>query len=70
MENVTCNVTCKFPVNDFRWVEYVSEFNRDFTKILDDDSDEGYFLEVDAQYSEIVHKFHNGFPFFTRTNEY
>ena len=39
----------KLPVNDFKWVEETSRLNEDFIKSQDDDSDEGYSLEVDVQ---------------------
>ena len=53
----------KFPVNDFKWVEDISEFNVDFIKNYNDGSDKGYFLEVDVQCSENLHSFHNVLPF-------
>ena len=34
----------KLLVNDFKWVENMSEFNEDFIKSNNDDSDEGSFL--------------------------
>ena len=40
----------KFPVNVFEWVEELSQFNEDFIKNYDEDSNKGYFLEVDVQY--------------------
>ena len=36
----------KLPVNHFKWVEDISEFNEDFIKIYNGESDEGYFLKV------------------------
>ena len=45
-------------VNDFKWVEDISEFNEDFTKSHDDISDEGYFLKVDIQLLENLHNLH------------
>ena len=30
----------------FKWVEEISEFNKDFTKSDKDESDEGYFLRL------------------------
>ena len=35
----------KLPVNNFDWVEDTSQF-----KYYNEESDEGYFLEVDVQY--------------------
>ena len=37
----------KLPVNDFEWIEEISEFNDNFIKSYNDGSDEGSFLEVD-----------------------
>ena len=53
----------KLPVNDFKWVEDISEFNEDFVKSFNDESDEGHFLEVDVQYPEKIHNLHNDLPF-------
>ena len=38
------------------------QFNEDFIKDCNEESDEGYFLEVAVQYLEKLHKFHNYFP--------
>ena len=51
------------PVNDFRWVEDISEFDESFIKSYNEKSDEGYCLEVDLQYLENLHNLHNDFPF-------
>ena len=53
----------KLPVNNFEWIEDTSQFNEDFIKNYNEESDEGYFLEVDAQHLEKVHKRHNDLPF-------
>ena len=45
----------KLAVDDFKWVEKISQFSKDFTKNYFEDSDEGYFLEVDVQYPEKFH---------------
>ena len=34
------------------WVENTSQPNKDFTKIQKGDSDESYFFEADAKYTE------------------
>ena len=44
----------KLPVNGFEWVEELSQFNEDFIKNYDEDSNKGYFLEVDAEYPKNV----------------
>ena len=33
---------------------YTSQFDKDFMKNYNENSDEGYFLEVDVQYSEVI----------------
>ena len=42
----------KLPVNNFEWIKDTSQFNEDFIKRYDEESGEGYFLEVDVQYLE------------------
>ena len=39
----------KLPVNDFSWIEDISEFGKCFIKSCNDESDQGYFLEIDVQ---------------------
>ena len=40
----------KLPVNKFEWIEDTSQFNEDFIKSYNEESDEGHFLEADVQY--------------------
>ena len=49
----------KLPVNNFEWIKDTSQFNEDFIKNYNEESDEGYFLEVDVQYLEKLHELHN-----------
>ena len=42
----------KLLVNDFGWIEETSQFNEDFIRNYNEESDEGYFLEVNAHYYE------------------
>ena len=42
----------KLPVNNFEWIEGTSKFNEDFMRNYNEESNEGYFLEVDVQYPE------------------
>ena len=43
----------KLPVNGFMWYnKYLSDFNEDFVKNYNENSDEGYFLEVDVEYAK------------------
>ena len=53
----------KLPANKFEQIEDTSQFNEDFIKNYNKESDEGYFLEVDVQYSETLHELHNDLPF-------
>ena len=45
----------KLPVNKFEWREEISQFNEDFIKSYNEESDEGYFLEFDVQYLKKLH---------------
>ena len=38
----------KLPVNNFEWIKDTSQFNEHFMKNYNEESDEGYFLEVDV----------------------
>ena len=53
----------KLAVNTFEWKEVTTQFNENFTKNFKEESDEGYFLEVDVQYPEKLHELHNNLPF-------
>ena len=39
----------------FKWVENTSQFSKDFIENYNEDSDVGYFFEVQVQYSEELH---------------
>ena len=54
----------KLPVNGFMWYnEYSSDFNEDFLKNYNEDSDERYFLEVDIEYPKKLWSSHKDLPF-------
>ena len=36
----------KLPVNIFEWIKHTSQFNKDFIKNYNEESDEGYFLKL------------------------
>ena len=38
------------PINSFKWVEKLSKFNDRFIKNYNENSDIGYFFEVDVKY--------------------
>ena len=59
----------KLPVNGFEWFEDISQFNEDLIKSYNDESDEGYFLEVDFQYPESLHSLHIDLPFLSKRME-
>ena len=46
----------KLPVNNFWWIEYNSQFNKDFIKTIN-------FFEVGIQYPEKLHELHNDLLF-------
>ena len=52
-------------VNGFKWFEKTSQFNEDFTESYNEESNEGYFLEVDAELPEKLYELHNDLPFLT-----
>ena len=37
----------KLPVNGFKWVNDISEINKEFIKNYDENNDKGYILEVE-----------------------
>ena len=44
------------------WIKANSEFNGYFLENCNEESKEGYFLEVNIQYPEKLHELHNGLP--------
>ena len=55
----------KLPADGFKWFENTSQFNKDFIKDYNEYNNEGYFHEIDVQYFEKLHSFHNDLPFLT-----
>ena len=53
----------KLPVSDFKWVDDLSIFTKDFIKNYNENSDEGYLFEVDVEYPKNIHKLHSDLPF-------
>ena len=53
----------KLPVNNFEQIEETSQHNEDFLKKYNEESDEGYFLEVDVQYPLKLYELNNDLPF-------
>ena len=62
-------ISQKLPLNKYGCIEDTSSLNNDFIKNYKEESDQGYFLEVDVQYPEKLHELHNDLPtIFTRKN--
>ena len=53
----------KLPVKGFKWVEDLSEFHESFIKNYDENTDTGYFLEVDVKYLKKLFNLHKDLPF-------
>ena len=47
----------KLPVNGFKWENDLSRFNEDLIKNYNENSDIGYFLEVDIEYPKQLMEF-------------
>ena len=56
-------VSQKITVNGFMWDKYLSDFSEDLKKNFDENSDVGYFLEVDVEYPKKVFSSHEELPF-------
>ena len=56
----------KFPVNGFEWVEELSQINDEFTRNYDEDSNKGYFLEVDVEYPKNLLNLHGDLHFYLK----
>ena len=56
----------KLPVNGFEWVENLSPFKEDFIKNYDEDSNKGYFLEVDVEHPKKKCNLHSDLPFYLK----
>ena len=53
----------KLPVNDFKWVKNLSQFNESFIRNYNENSDVRYFLEVDIDYPKKLFNLHKDLPF-------
>ena len=53
----------KLPVNGFKCVKNLSKFNEVFIRNYDQNSDKGYFLEVDVDYTKKLFDLHKDLPF-------
>ena len=53
----------KLPVNGFKWEDDLSRFNERFIKSYNENSNKGYFLEVDVEYPKKLFGSHKDLPF-------
>ena len=53
----------KLPVNGFKWENDLSTFNEIFLKNYNENSNVGYFLEVDIEYPKQLWSSHKELPF-------
>ena len=53
----------KLPVNGFEWENDLSRFNERFIKSYNENSNKGYFLEVDVEYPKKLLNNHKDMPF-------
>ena len=53
----------KLPINGFKWVEKLSRFKERFIRNYNENSDIGYFLEVDIDYLKELLDLHKNLPF-------
>ena len=56
-------ISQKLPVNGFKWEDGLSRFNEEFIKNYNENSDEGYFLEVDIKQWKQLWSSHKDLPF-------
>ena len=59
----------KLPVDGFEWVEELSQFKEGFIKNYDEDSNKGYFLEVEVEYPKKLFSLHSDLPFLPEKNK-
>ena len=60
-------VSQKLLVNNFQWIKDTSQFNEDFIRNYNEESDEGHFLKVDVQYPKKLHERHDDLLFLPKT---
>ena len=53
----------KLPAEGFEQIKKLSEFNEDLIKNYDQNSDKGYFAEVDVEYLKKKFNVHKDLPF-------
>ena len=67
LNNLYCwAMSQNLPINNFDWIKDTSQFNENFIKIYNEESDKGYFNKAVIEYLENLHELHNEF---TRKNK-
>ena len=56
----------KLPVNNFEWFKDTFQFNEDYNE----ESDKGYFLKVDVQYTEKLHEIIMVYRFYQKESKF
>ena len=63
-----CAMSEKLPVNGSKWVEKLSKFNERFIKSYNENSNIGYFFEVDVEYPKKSFNLHKNLLFLPERN--
>ena len=53
----------KFPVDGFKWINYLSRFNEEFINNYYENKGKKYILEVDVKYPKELHDLPSDLPF-------
>ena len=59
----------KLPVNGFKWIKNISNFDEEFIKNYDENSNKGYSFEVDVEYSNNLLNLHGNLTFLGEGNK-
>ena len=62
-------MSLKLPVNSFEWIKKLSKCNEHFIKNDDENSNNGYFLEVDVKYQRNLFNLHKDLSFLLERNK-
>ena len=59
----------KLPVNGFKWMEQLSEFNEGFIRNYDENNDKGYIFEIDVEYPKNLFNLHSDLQFLPKAKK-
>ena len=59
----------KLPIDGFKWVKDLLNFNESFIKNYDENSDDWYILEVDVEYPKKLFNLYSDLPFLPERNK-